>query len=67
LTGWKGFTHLDNGSSIPFGLVLQHLSKFRPGSIRNGLGQLMFFTIPFTFRSSRQITWFSRMSLVDNL
>jgi hypothetical protein len=43
LTGWKGFTHLDNGSSIPFGLVLQHLSKFRPGSIRNGLGQLMFF------------------------
>ena len=51
--------------SIPAGFIFQHFEKLCPGNTCYGFCQFMIPDHPFTFRSSIQMVWFSRTSIVD--
>lgn len=65
LAAWIHGWHPAEFIAIPDSFVLQHFKKLCPRNTGYGFASLWFRIIPFTCRSSMQMVWFSRTSIVD--
>ena len=65
LTAWIHGRHFDDFIPVPGSFIFKHGKKLAQDTLEIDLASLWLRSIPFICRSSMQIVWFSRTSMVD--